>query len=1313
MVVAAKLLVLNPNEFELWKIRIEHYFLMTDYSFWEVILNGDSPPPTRSVEGIETPSLPTTVEEKLARKNELKARGTLLMALPNEHQLKLNSYKNEKSRMEAIEKRFEGNKESKKVQKTLLKQQYENFNGISSKGLDQIYDRLQTLISQLKIHEETISQEDLNLKLLRSLPSEWKTYTLIWRNKPDLETLSMDDLYNNLKIYEAEVMGSSSTTQNTQNVAFVSFNNIDSTNKAINTAHGVSAANSKTNASNLPNVDSLSDGFKHQDNRNREVPRRTGLVKDNTSNALVSQYDRLGYDLSDQAQDGPTNYALMTHTSSSSLSSSNSDTKVSTCSKAYLKSYETLKEHYDNLTKDFNRELHALKPDLVFADEHVVSESVTSMPDIAKSEVKTSKTQLKNVSALIIEDWKSVKKEENNRQTKYPKKNSQSPRGNVIDHISKDSGSYMPKRFNYVDLQGRLKSDHKIFDSGCSRHMTGNKSFLTDYQEFLGGFVAFRESPKGGKIYKKGKTRTGKLDFEDVYFIKELKFNLFSVSQICDKKNSVLFTETECLVLSPNFKLLDENQVLLKVPRQNNLYSFDLKKFAPSRVTAGNQANHDAGIEIHDNAGQDGQEKASDHEYILLPFMPSLSTQISDDKDADEVPGKGDEGVSKSSRTDDQERTDSSTQDVNTVGPLILPLQILILVIQALTDPRWIEAMQEELLQFKLQKVWTLVDLLNGKRATRTKWVFRNKNDEKGIVIRNKERLVAQGYTQEEGIDYDEVFAHVARIEAIRLFLAYASFIGFILYQMDVKSAFLYGTIEEEVYVCQPPGFEDLYFPDKVYKVEKALYGLHQAPRAWYKTLSTYLLENRFSRGTIDNNLFIKKDKDDILLVQKDDGIFISQDKYVADILKKFSFSSVKIASTLMEPNKALIKDPKAEDVDVNLYRSMIGLLMYLTASRPDIMFAVYACARFQVTPKTLHLYAVKRIFRYLKGQPKLGLWYPRDSPFVLKDFLDRGYAGASLDRRSTTGGCIFLRKRLISWQCKKQTVVANSTTKAEYVAAASCYGQVLWIKNQMLDYGFNHMNTKIYIDNESTICIVKNPVFHFKTKHIEIRHHFIRNSYEKKLIKVIKIHTDHNVANLLTKAFDVSRFNFLQINTNQAAEIEKLKKRVKKLEGKKKKRTHGLKRLYKGRIAEIDAGEDLSLVNEAAQDQGRMNDQDMFGVNDLDGDEVVVDVSAREKEEQSEKVAEKEVSTADPITTAGEVVTTADIKVSAALTTTITTNDKLTLAQTLIKIKAVKPKALTTAATTVTSVSTKPKEKGIIMQEPFEMPSPKLIVSF
>ncbi|GKF48378.1 hypothetical protein Tco_0141629 [Tanacetum coccineum] len=202
-----------------------------------------------------------------------------------------------------------------------------------------------------------------------------------------------------------------------------------------------------------------------------------------------------------------------------------------------------------------------------------------------------------------------------------------------------------------------------------------------------------------------------------------------------------------------------------------------------------------------------------------------------------------------------------------------------------------------------------------------------------------------------------------------------------------------------------------------------------------------------------------------------------------------------------MDTENPLLKDSDGDDVDVHLYRSMIGSLMYFTSSRPDIMFAVCACARFQVTPKVSHLHVLKRIFRYLKGQLKLDLWYPRDSSFDLVAYSDSDYARASLDRKSTTGGCQFLGCRLISWQCKKQTVVATSSTKAEYVATASCYGQVLWIQNQILDYGYNFMHTMINIDNNSTICIIKKLVLHSKIKHIEIRHHFIRDYNDKKLI--------------------------------------------------------------------------------------------------------------------------------------------------------------------------------------------------------------------
>nr|GEY26421.1 hypothetical protein [Tanacetum cinerariifolium] len=412
-------------------------------------------------------------------------------------------------------------------------------------------------------------------------------------------------------------------------------------------------------------------------------------------------------------------------------------------------------------------------------------------------------------------------------------------------------------------------------------------------------------------------------------------------------------------------------------------------------------------------------------------------------------------------------------------------------IFNALKDPSWVEAMQEELLQFKIQKFWILVDCPKGVRPIGTKWVLKNKKGERGIVIRNKARLVAQGHTQEEGIDYKEVFILVARIKAIRLFLAYASFMEFTVYQMDVKSAFLYGTIDEEVYVMQPPGFQDP--------------------------------EHYLSKSTKEISYLFK-------FLQKKDGVFLSQDKYVGDILKKFGYSDVRSASTPMDKENPWGKDRTGKDVELHMYRSMIGSLMYLTASRLDIMFAVCACARHQVTPKECHLHAVKRIFRYLKGHPKLGLWYPKESPFDLVAYSDRNYHGATQDRKSTTRGCQFLGRRLISWQCKKQKIMATSTIETEYVAAASGCGQVLWIQNQMLDDGYNFMNTKIYNDNNNAICIVKNLVYHSKIKHIEIRHHFIRDCFEKKLINVDHIHTDDNVADLLTKPFDVGRFQYLVI---------------------------------------------------------------------------------------------------------------------------------------------------------------------------------------
>ncbi|GJU33821.1 putative ribonuclease H-like domain-containing protein [Tanacetum coccineum] len=579
---------------------------------------------------------------------------------------------------------------------------------------------------------------------------------------------------------------------------------------------------------------------------------------------------------------------------------------------------------------------------------------------------------------------------------------------------------------------------------------------------------------------------------------------------MCDKKNSVLFTKSECLIFSPNFKLLDESQVVLRAPRKDGVYSLDLKKNIDLRRMAHKTPSENASLDKEDG-------------YLKIGLLC-----MNDDQDKP-LKRKREEF------TTQKKAAHATMADFNNMDNTTVVSPIPTLRIhkdhpkgQILGDPT----------SEQLGYLWICLFGKNGNWALSR--LFKNKRDERSVVVKIKQHVAQVLYKRR--IYYDEVFAPVARIEAIRLFLAFASYKGFLVYQMDVKSAFLYGIIEEEVYVHQPPGFVDPAHPNKVYKVVKALYGLHQAPRAWYETLSSFLLENGFRRGTIDKTLFIKKNKSDIMLVQvyvddiifgstkksmctefeevmhkrfqissmgeltfflglqvkqQPDGIFISQDKYVADILKKFDFCSIKIATTPIESNKPLVKDEDGVEVDVHEYRSMIGSLMYLTASRPDIMFAVCACARFQVTPKASHLHAVKRIFRYLKHQPKLGLWYPRDSPFELEAFSDSDYAGASLDRKSTTGGCQFLGRRLISWQCKKQTIMANSTTEAEYVQVAHCCGQVLWIQNQMMDYGFNFMNTKIHIDNESTICVVKNP-----------------------------IHTDSNVADLLTKGFDVTRIS-------------------------------------------------------------------------------------------------------------------------------------------------------------------------------------------
>ncbi|KAJ9536751.1 hypothetical protein OSB04_un000055 [Centaurea solstitialis] len=490
-----------------------------------------------------------------------------------------------------------------------------------------------------------------------------------------------------------------------------------------------------------------------------------------------------------------------------------------------------------------------------------------------------------------------------------------------------------------------------------------------------------------------------------------------------------------------------------------------------------------------------------------------------------------------------------------------------------LRDPAWVSAMQEELAEFIRNNVWLLVPRPRKRTIIGSKWIFRNKLDEIGTIIRNKARLVAQGYRQEEGIDYDETFAPVARLEAIRLFLAFAAHMNFKVYQMDIKNAFLNGKLNEEVYVAQPPGFVDPKFPDHVYKLNKALYGLKQAPRAWYDTLSTFLLSKGFVRGKIDSTLFLKKYPKHILLVQiyvddiifgstnpklcekfellmkseykmsmmgeltfflglqikqSEKGIFINQGKYVHEMLKKFDLTSCTPMKTPMAPPLSLDKDSKGKPVDVTLYRGMIGSLLYLTASRPDIMYSTCLCARYQAEPKESHLTAVKRIFRYLKGTPNMGLWYSKDSGFDLTAYSDSDFAGCKIDRKSTTGGCHLLGGKLVSWTSKKQNSVSTSTAEAEYVAAGICCAQVLWLRNQLQDYDIQLSKIPIYCDNTSAIAIANNPVLHSKTKHIEVRYHFIRDHVMNGDIELHFVPTEYQLADLFTKPLDVTRFNML-----------------------------------------------------------------------------------------------------------------------------------------------------------------------------------------
>ncbi|GJZ26294.1 retrovirus-related pol polyprotein from transposon TNT 1-94 [Tanacetum coccineum] len=453
------------------------------------------------------------------------------------------------------------------------------------------------------------------------------------------------------------------------------------------------------------------------------------------------------------------------------------------------------------------------------------------------------------------------------------------------------------------------------------------------------------------------------------------------------------------------------------------------------------------------------------------------------------------------------------------------------------------------------------------------KWIYKVKLDELGGILKNKARLVARGYRQEEGIDFEESFAPVARLEAIRIFLAFAAHMNMVIYQMDVKTAFLNGNLREEVYVSQPDGFVDPDKPNYVYKLKKALYGLKQAPRAWYDMLSSFLISNDFSKGSVDPTLFIRREGNDLILVQiyVDDiifaastpelcdlfakimcskfkmsmmgkisfflglqisqsprGIFINQSKYALESLKKYGFESCDPVDTPMVEKSKLDEDKEGKAVDPSHYRGMIGTLLYLTASRPDLQFAICMCARYQARPTEKHLNAVKRIFRYLKGTVHRGLWYPKDSSFALTAFADADHAGCQDTRRSTSGSIQLLGDRLVSWSSKRQKSAAISSTEAEYIALSGCCAQVLWMRSQLTDYGFGFNKIPMYCDNKSAIALCCNNVQHSRSKHIDIRFHFIKEHVENGMIELYFVNTEYQFADIFTKSLGRKRIEFL-----------------------------------------------------------------------------------------------------------------------------------------------------------------------------------------
>lgn len=494
---------------------------------------------------------------------------------------------------------------------------------------------------------------------------------------------------------------------------------------------------------------------------------------------------------------------------------------------------------------------------------------------------------------------------------------------------------------------------------------------------------------------------------------------------------------------------------------------------------------------------------------------------------------------------------------------------------EAKKDQRWIAAMEEELSMIEKNKTWILMDRPQDRKVIGVKWVFRTKLNADGSINKHKARLVVKGYAQIFGVDYSDTFAPVARLDTIRLLLAIAAQKGWKVFQLDVKSAFLNGILQEEIYVEQPQGFVKEGEGDKVYLLRKALYGLKQAPRAWYSKIDEHLLNLGFVKSLSETTLYVKRNSTDILIVslyvddllvtgnntdliqnfkqemmkvfemtdlesmsyflgmeikQGQGEVLIYQKKYAKEILKKFQMEECKAASTPMNQKEKLCKEDGADKIDEGYFRSLVGCLMYLTATRPDILNAVSILSRFMHCASELHLKAAKRVIRYVKGTSDFGVKFTRSKKFKMVGFSDSDWGGSIDDMKSTSGYCFTDGSGVFSWSSKKQETVAQSTAEVEFIAATATVNQALWLRKILLDLDLEQKkSTEILVDNQAAIAISHNPVFHGKTKHFNIKLFFLREVQKLGDVILVYCKIEDQVADILTKPLLASKFEFLR----------------------------------------------------------------------------------------------------------------------------------------------------------------------------------------